>query len=66
VIAGAGTLSAAEHKTSTSRSPAVASSMIVLANTSSIRLVGRLTAARAISNAMPTRRVVSEFEVLAV
>src|SRR5947209_10296802 len=55
VSAGAGTLSAAEHKTSALRSPAIASSMIVLAIISSVRSPRRLTAARAISNAMPTR-----------
>jgi hypothetical protein len=55
----AGTLSAASHKTSTLRSPAFASSMILLAMISSLRSRGHLMAARAISNATPRRRKVS-------
>src|SRR5262249_39622110 len=63
LIAPAGTFSAASHKTSTLRSPAFASSMIVLAIISSLRPPGRLMAARAVSNAMPTRRAVSGSKV---
>src|SRR6516164_1811590 len=58
-----GTFSAASHKTSTLRSPAFASSMIVLAIISSLRSPRRLMAARAVSNAMPTRRAVSGSKV---
>jgi hypothetical protein len=58
-----GTLSAASHKTSTLRSPAFASSMIVLAIISSVRSAGRLMPARAVSNAMPARRAVSGSKV---
>ena len=54
---GPGTFSAVSHKTSILRSPAVASLMIVLI--SSVASRGRFTAARAISNAMPMRRMVS-------
>src|SRR5262249_39579085 len=63
LIAPAGTLSAASHKTSTLRSPALASSMIVLAIISSLRSARRLMAARAVSNAMPSRRMVSGSKV---
>jgi hypothetical protein len=63
LIAPAGTFSAASHKTSTSRSPAFASSMIALAMFSSLRSRGHLIAARAISNATPRRRVVSGSKV---
>jgi hypothetical protein len=59
LIAPAGTFSAASHKTSTLRSPAFASSIIVVAIISSLRSAGRLTAARAVSKAMPMRRAVS-------
>jgi hypothetical protein len=58
-----GAFSAASHKTSTLRSPAFASSMIVLAIISSLRSPRRLMAARAVSNAMPTRRAVSGSKV---
>jgi len=58
-ISHAGKFSAALLKTSTSRSPAFASSMIFLAITSSVRSPGRLRAARTVSNAMPMSRVVS-------
>ena len=58
-ISHAGKFSAALLKTSTSRSPAFASSMIFLAITSSVRSAGRLIAARTVSNAMPISRVVS-------
>ncbi len=63
LTAPAGGFSAASHKTSTLRSPAVASSMIVLAMISSLRSRGRLIAARAVSNAMPRRRMVSGSKV---
>ena len=63
MTAPAGTFSAASHKTSTLRSPAFASSMIVLAIISSVRSPGRLTAARAIWNATPSRRMVSGSKV---
>jgi len=59
LTAPVGAFSAASHKTSTLRSPAFASSMIFLAIISSVRSAGRLTAARAVSKATPTRRVVS-------
>src|SRR5215471_17223158 len=59
LTAPAGAFSAASHKTSTLRSPAFASPMILLAIISSVRSAGRLTAARAVSNAMPMRRAVS-------
>ena len=59
LTAGPGTFSAVSHKTSILRSPAVASLMIVLAIISSVAWPGRFTAARTISNAMPTRRMVS-------
>ncbi len=57
----AATFSAASHKTSTLRSPDFASSMILAAIASSARWTrcGARRAARAISNAMPMRRVVS-------
>src|SRR5262245_9887992 len=58
-LTNAGAFSAAPPKTSTSRSPAFASSMIFLAIISSVRSPGRLTAARADSKATPMRRVVS-------
>jgi len=63
LTAPVGAFSAASHKTSTSRSPAFASSMIVLAIISSLRSARRLMAARAVSNAMPTRRAVSGSKV---
>jgi len=63
LTAPAGTFSAASHKTSTLRSPAFASPMIVLAIISSVRSPGRLIAARAVSKATPTRRVVSRSKV---
>src|SRR5215813_9264704 len=63
LIPHAGKFSAAVLKTSTSRSPAFASSMIFLAIISSVRSPGRLMAARAVSNAMPTRRAVSGSKV---
>jgi len=59
LTAPAGAFSAASHKTSTLRSPAFASSMIVLAIISSVRSAWRVIAKRAISNAMPMRRTVS-------
>jgi hypothetical protein len=58
-----GTFSAASDNTSTLRSPAFASSMILLAIISSLRSRGHLMAARAISNATPRRRVVSRSKV---
>jgi hypothetical protein len=63
LTAPAGAFSAASHKTSTLRSPAFASSMIVLAMTSSLRSRRHLIAARAISNATPRRRTVSGSKV---
>ena len=63
LTAPARAFSAASHKTSTLRSPAFASSMIVLAMISSLRSRGHLIAARAISNAMPRRRAVSGSKV---
>jgi len=63
LTAPAGTFSAASHKASTLRSPAFASSMIVLAIISSLRSPERLMAARAVSNAMPMRRAVSGSKV---
>ena len=63
LTAPAGGFSAASHKTSTLRSPAFASSMIVLAMISSLRSPGRLIAARAVSNAMPRRRMISGSKV---
>jgi hypothetical protein len=55
LTAPAGTFSAASDKTSTLRSPAFASSMMLLAMISSLRSRGHLMAARAISNATPSR-----------
>ena len=63
LTAPVGTFSAASPKTSTSRSPAFASSMIFLAIISSVMSPGRLTAARADSKATPMRRVVSGSKV---
>jgi len=63
LTAPAGTFSAASDKTSTLRSPAFASSMILLAMISSLRSRGHLMAARAISNATPRRRTVSGSKV---
>ena len=63
LTAPVGTFSAASHRPSTLRSPAFASSMIVPAIIASLRPAGRLTAARAVSKATPTRRVVSGSKV---
>jgi hypothetical protein len=63
LTAPVGTFSAASHRRSTLRSPAFASSMIVLAIISSVRSPGRLTAARAVSKATPMRRVASGSKV---
>jgi len=58
LTAPASAFSAASPKTSTSRSPAFASSMILLTIISSVRSAGRLTAARAVSKATPMRPAV--------
>jgi len=63
LVSNFGTFSAASHRRSTLRSPAFASSMIVPAIIASLRPAGRLTAARAVSKATPTRRVVSGSKV---
>src|SRR5262249_16803553 len=63
LTAPVGTFSAASHRPSTLRSPAFASSIILLGIISAVRSARRLTAARAVSKATPMRRVVSGSKV---